>query len=92
MSEIAIEVITISDPRRLPYSYIEYRNGGLESAKESLLKDKLKHPDRRRYPEHVNTIYHFVSETNRNWQIIAFAVQVDKPEVDKTQAGWFRNE
>jgi hypothetical protein len=72
MSEIAIEVITISDPRRLPYRYIEYRNGGLESAKESLLKDKLKDPSRRRYPEHVNTIYHYVSQSKTSWQIIAF--------------------
>lgn len=81
MSENSIEVITVSDPRKLPARYIEYRHGDIAKAKAALLTDKLKEKKLRRYPDHVDTIYHFVSEMKKGWQIIAFDTTPKEKEV-----------
>lgn len=65
-----IKVIEVHDPRSLPQSYFPFI-GTLEQAKAAIIKDRTSQPERRIFPEGVNTIVHFISRRKSGWHIIA---------------------
>lgn len=76
-----VEIIEVHDVRQLPKSFIPF-DGTPEKARELIVADQNKEPEKRRFPTGVNTIYHFVSTLKKGWHIVAIDPKPHTSEVD----------
>jgi hypothetical protein len=78
MSE-PIEIITVTDTRRLPKRHIPFK-GTAEQARDAILKDRENKPEDRKYPEGITAVYEYVSQITSWWRIVAIPIPETKEE------------